>query len=93
MPQKPPRVAVVVHTADGRRLKPECPICQSVSWATPIPPGVDKAGFQHVIAADLGKTLLTLPINRWLCMNCGFLWERMNIDGVQAGRDDADASS
>ena len=61
---KPPRTSIVVNTADGRRLKPECPICGAVSWAMPeLSPDDEAENIQPVAMAQRGDKLLALPLD------------------------------
>ena len=76
--EKSARSAVVVHTADGRRLKPECPMCQRTYWGKLVPPDVDpESVVEPVIPTRLknGNTI-GMAFQLWVCMNCGFLWHR-----------------
>jgi len=75
--EKPPRVAVVVKTRDGRRLKPECPVCGEVSWGKLVPQGIDdpeKVG--TMILAEVGEKIMGMGVQLWLCANCGHIWFR-----------------
>lgn len=72
-----PRAAVVVHTDDGRRLKPSCPICGRVYWGKLVPLGVSP---EHkvfpMIPARVADQVHGMEIQLWVCLNCGFLWQR-----------------
>jgi len=72
-----PRVAVVIHTADGRRLKPPCPMCQRTYWGR-IGPGEYKPGDRvvHMLPARVNEAPAILEVQLWVCLNCGFLWHR-----------------
>jgi transposase-like protein len=85
------RSAVVVYTADKQRIKPSCPMCGAVAWATPVPDNKGDKVFSHVIVAELDGTLSTFPVNRWLCTNCGFLWERLQV--TKSEQEDASGGS
>lgn len=84
---KPSRSAVVVNAKDGRRLKPVCPICNAVSWLKPRvseedagSPVVD-VDIQPVVTAMRGEELVSLPVQMFVCQNCGFVWHvAMNVD-------------
>lgn len=93
---KPARSAVVVNTVGGERLKPQCPICNAVSWATPVPREFDpsKETFEFLVDArrslKVGGSEVTsnYPIDAWVCMNCGFLWQRLAGIGKPYQADD-----
>lgn len=87
------RAAVVVNTTDGQRLKPACPICNAVSWARPRPnpeEGSPVLDVQPVVTAMRGEELMSLPVQMFICQNCGFVWHvAMNVDrGHQVGGDE-----
>ena len=80
--EKLPRVAVVVKTADGRRLKPKCPMCGRVYWGKLIPPGAPEDVDVHpMIPARVGENIVGMDYQLWVCMNCGFLWHRTGAVG------------
>ena len=82
---KPPRQAVVVNTSGGDRIKPACPICDAVSWAKPSPGEFDQeqekfefvATARHSMKDGSRETLHRYGVDTWLCLNCGFLWQRL----------------
>ena len=73
----PPRAAVVIKTVDKQRIKPSCPMCGAVSWGTPVPANAPGEKLQAVVTAISGESLQTHPVNLWVCMNCGFVWQRL----------------
>ena len=73
---KPPRSAVVVETAGGERIKPECPICKATWWGVPKPVSLDEdTAFQPVVSGLAGGDHLSLPVHMHVCKNCGFVWQ------------------
>ena len=72
-----PRAAVVLHTADGERIKPPCPMCSRTYWGRLVPPGYKKGDeIAYKIQADMHDSQFMLGVQLWVCMNCGFLWHR-----------------
>jgi hypothetical protein len=87
--KSPPRSAVVVHTDDGRRLKPACPMCQRVYWGKLVPPGVaPDATVLPTIPARIGDTMHGMEVDQWVCLNCGYLW---HLTGAVSARAKAKA--
>ncbi len=75
--EEPPRAAVVLHTADGRRLKPACPMCDRIYWGRLVPQGFKPDDdISYNIAAQLNESPVLLGVQLWTCLNCGFLWHR-----------------
>ncbi len=74
-----PRAAVVVYTADGKRIKPACPMCGRVYWGKLYPPEVSHDTPVHpYIPVRVGNDgqQMGMAYQLWTCMNCGFLWHR-----------------
>ena len=90
------RAAVVVNTADGRRLKPECPICKRVYWGKLVPPGTSPSQvIIPMIPARVADKMTAMEIQQWVCLNCGHLWHRTGgiEERLSKEKDDDGASS
>ena len=75
--EKPPRSAVVVKTADGRRLKPECPVCGAVSWGKLVPREIDDPDqLETMILTKIAGQFQGIGVQVWACLNCGHIWHR-----------------
>ena len=87
--EKLPRVAVVIHTPDDRRLKPPCPMCQRTFWGKLVPREYKKgATVVHELQAKMDGQPETLEVQLWACMNCGFLWHRTgSVDQKPVGHE------
>jgi predicted RNA-binding Zn-ribbon protein involved in translation (DUF1610 family) len=75
--KKPPRSAIVINTAAGRRIKPPCPMCGAVFWMDPKPdPKMAPGRFQILIMAKAegSENLMGLSTKIYVCGNCGFVW-------------------
>ena len=83
---KKPRSAVVVKTADGRRLKPKCPMCGRTYWGKLVPPGVSEPEkVRPLIPAQVGDVTHGIEIQQWVCLNCGFLWHLTGATSPKEG--------
>ena len=72
-----PRAAVVLHTADGRRLKPPCPMCDRTYWGRLVPPGYKEGDqLEYLLPAKQNESSISMGVQLWVCLNCGFLWHR-----------------
>ncbi len=72
-----PRVAVVLHTADGERIKPPCPMCNRTYWGRLVAPN-HKEGDEvvHMLPTRVKESIGYLGVQLWVCLNCGFIWHR-----------------
>jgi len=76
--KKTPRRAIVLNTADGRRIKPPCPMCGATHWLDPKPdPKAVPGKFRLMIMAQAedSSDLTGLEIKVHVCGNCGFVWQ------------------
>ncbi len=87
-----PRIAVVIHAADGRRLKPKCPMCGRTYWGRLVPPGYEEgAKLINTLPVSVADQPVHMHVQLWTCLNCGFLWHRTgSVDQKPVDRESND---
>ena len=74
--------AVSLQTLDGQRMRLHCPICASERWMqTSAHP--EAQGVQPVLTAtSTNMGLLAMPVNQFICRNCGYSLYFMPVENV-----------